>query len=215
MAAETGIVIADDHPIVRNGLREAIERDERFRIVAEAGDGVEALARITAVRPAIAVLDIRMPRLDGFGVAIELRRQNLPIRLVFLTLYDAEDLLDEALELGARGYLLKESALSEIVDGLHAVAAGKYYVSPALTGRLLERLPAPGWSPPTTIVTLTAAERRVLRMVADYKSNKEIAAALFVHHRTVETHRANICEKLGLHGHNALLRFALAHKTDL
>src|SRR5262245_37339320 len=104
MAGEVTIVIADDHPIVRNGLREAIERDERFKIVAEAGDGVEALARITALRPAIAVLDIRMPGLDGFAVALELRKQEVPVHLVFLTLHDAEDLLDAALDLGARGY---------------------------------------------------------------------------------------------------------------
>ena len=115
MAGETAIVIADDHPIVRSGLREAIERDVQFTILAEAGDGVEALERITALRPAIAVLDIRMPRRDGFGVAVELRKQNIPVHLVFLTLHDAEDLLDAALELGARGYLLKQSAISEIV----------------------------------------------------------------------------------------------------
>src|SRR5262249_54897353 len=121
MTGEVAIVIADDHPIVRNGLREAIERDGQFAIAAEAGDGVEALARMIDLRPAIAVLDIRMPRLDGFAVARELRKQNIPVHLVFLTLHDAEDLLDAALDLGARGYLLKESALSEIVDGLRAV----------------------------------------------------------------------------------------------
>jgi DNA-binding NarL/FixJ family response regulator len=215
MASEIRIVIADDHPIVRSGLRQAIERDRHFEIVGEAGDGVEALAQITALRPAIVVLDIRMPRLDGFDVAREVRKQNLPVQLVFLTLHDSEDLLDSALELGARGYLMKASAVTEIVDGLRTVAAGKRYVSPALTGQLLERLPGQASSASSGLEALTVAERRVLRLVADYKSNKEIAAELYVHHRTVETHRANICEKLELRGHNALLRFALAHTADL
>jgi DNA-binding NarL/FixJ family response regulator len=215
MPGEIRIVIADDHPIVRTGLRHAIERDPQFDVVAEANDGVEALAQITALRPAIGILDIRMPKLDGFGVAREVRKQDLPVKLVFLTLHDSEDLLDSALELGARGYLLKASAVTEIVDGLRTVAAGKRYVSPALTGHLLERHLSEPPAVARGIEALTTAERRVLRMVADYKSNKEIAAELFVHHRTVETHRANICEKLDLRGHNALLRFALAHKPDL
>jgi DNA-binding NarL/FixJ family response regulator len=215
MATSTRILIADDHPVVRSGLRLAIERDHQFTIVGEASDGADALAQITKLQPAIAVLDIRMPKLDGFAVAREVRQQKLPVDLVFLTLHDAEDVLDSALELGARGYLLKESALSEIIDGLRTVAAGKHFVSPALTGHLLERQAVPFGSSRNAIAALTPAERRVLRLVADYKSNKEIAAALYVHHRTIETHRANICEKLELHGHNALLRFALAHMAEL
>lgn len=212
MATETTrLVIADDHPIVRAGMRQVIERDGAFTVAGEAGDGREALALIASLRPAIAVLDIRMPELDGFGVARELRRQQVPVLLVFLTLHDAEDLLDTALELGARGYLLKASAASEILDGLRTVSRGGHYVSPALTGRLLERRqPAP-----SALAQLTATERRVLRQIADYRSNREIAAELFVHHRTIETHRANICRKLELRGPNALLRFALEHKARL
>ena len=213
MATETRIVIADDHPIVRSGLRQAIERDRQFTVVGEAADGTDALAQISALRPAIAILDIRMPGLDGFGVARELRKQNLPVHLVFLTLHDAEDMLDAALELGARGYLLKASALSEIIEGLRAVAAGRHFVSPSLTGHLLDRQQVTAAAP--AIESLTPSERRVLSLVADYKSNKEIGEVLFVHHRTVETHRANICQKLDLRGHNALLKFALAHKAEL
>jgi DNA-binding NarL/FixJ family response regulator len=157
-----------------------------------------------------------MPKLDGFGVARELRRLSIATPLVFLTLHDAEDLLDTALDLGARGYLLKSGAMTEIVEGLRAVAAGRHFVSAALTGQLLGRrqaAPAAGTIP--GLDTLTPAERRVLRLIGQYKSNKAIAAELFVHHRTIESHRANISQKLDLHGHNALLRFALDHNRDL
>src|SRR5262249_3467889 len=119
---KSNIVIADDHALVRDGLRQAIERDARFVVVAEASDGQEALEQIQTHRPDVAVLDIRMPKLDGLAVARELRSRRIDVALVFLTLHDDEDLLDSALELGARGYLLKASAVPEIVDGLRAVA---------------------------------------------------------------------------------------------
>lgn len=211
MTADTRVVVADDHPIVRAGICQVISRDPQFTVVGEAEDGVQALAQIASLQPAIAVLDIRMPKLDGFGVAKEVRRLQLPVHLVFLTLHDAEDLLDAALELGARGYLLKASAVTEVLDGLRAVARGAHYVSPALSGLLLARPSVPS----SMLDLLTPAERRVLREVADYKANKDIAAELFVQHRTIETHRANICRKLELRGPNALLRFALEHKADL
>jgi DNA-binding NarL/FixJ family response regulator len=211
--AATRVVIADDHALIRDGLRQAIEGDRRFVVVGQADNGEDALAQIEAQRPDIAVLDIRMPKLDGFAVAREVRARVPEVAVVFLTLHEDEELLDAALDLGARGYLLKASAVTEIVEGLRAVADGKHYVAQALTGRLIERrMEAPAPSP---LARLTAAERRVLGFIADYRSNKQMAAELFVHHRTIETHRANISQKLELRGHNALLRFALAHKDEL
>jgi len=207
------VVIADDHELVRGGLRQAIEGDRQFVVVGEADNGDDALVQIDAQRPDIAVLDIRMPRLDGFAVAREVRTRCPGVAVVFLTLHDDEALLDAALDLGAKGYLLKAGAAAEVVVGLRAVAEGRHYVAQALTGRLIgRRLDTPAPSP---LASLTPAERRVLGLIADYRSNKQMAAALFVHHRTIETHRANICEKLDLRGHNALLRFALAHKDEL
>jgi len=209
-AAATRVVIADDHVLLRGGLRQAIERDRRFVVVGEADNGEDALAQIERQSPDVAVLDIRMPKLDGFGVAREVRARGLEVAVVFLTLHEDEALLDAALDLGARGYLLKAGALTEIVEGLQAVADGRHYVAQALTGRLIaRRIEAPAPSP---LDRLTAAERRVLGLIAGYRSNKQIAAELFVHHRTIETHRANICQKLELRGHNALLRFALKYK---
>jgi DNA-binding NarL/FixJ family response regulator len=211
------IVIADDHPIVRAGLRQAIESDPALRVVAEAADGDAALARIREHQPAIAVIDIDMPKIDGLGVARALQKERLPVRLVFLTIHGEEDLFHAAMDLEARAYLLKESALTEIAQGLRAVAAGQYYVSAPLTGYLLQhrtrakRLAeaAPG------VDALTATERRVLQLIAGGQSSKEIGAALGISYRTVENHRTNICQKLGLAGPHALLRFAVQRKPEL
>lgn len=217
MSDDITIVIADDHPIVRKGLRLVIEADPRLKVLAEADDGEAAVALIEELRPQIVVLDVDMPNLDGFDVARELQKRKLTPKIVFLTIHSEEDLFNAAMDLGARGYILKDSATFEIVNGIKAVAEGKYFVTPSLTSFLVQRtqrtqdlkknIPA--------VSRLTPTETRIVLMIADYKSNKQIAEELFVHHRTVETHRANICQKLDLHGHKALLKFALEHKSAL
>jgi len=214
---EIRVVIADDHPVVRRGLRQAIEADPRLKVVAETGDGEAALAQIQELKPAIAVVDVDMPRLDGFGVAREIRKKRLPVDIVFLTIHGEEDLFHAAMDLGSKGYLLKDSALTEIVTALHAVAEGNYYVTPSLTAHLLQRRSrAQAFaSEQPRLSDLTPTERRILNMVAEGKSSKSIAEELFIHYRTVENHRTNICQKLGLQGHNALFRFALQHKLEL
>src|SRR5215831_17602719 len=133
MADEIRIVLADDHPIVRNGLRLAIESDPVLRVVAEANNGQEALEQIRTHRPHVAVLDIDMPGLDGLGAAKELQKERLAVEIVFLTLHSQEDLLHEAMDLGAKGYILKETAITEIVNGIKSVARGRHYVTPSLT----------------------------------------------------------------------------------
>ena len=214
---EIRVVIADDHPVVRRGLRQAIEADPRLKVVAETGDGEAALAQIQELKPAIAVVDVDMPRLDGLGVAREIRKKRLPVDIVFLTIHGEEDLFHAAMDLGSKGYLLKDSALTEIVTALHAVAEGNYYVTPSLTAHLLQRRSrAQAFaSEQPRLSDLTPTERRILNMVAEGKSSKSIAEELFIHYRTVENHRTNICQKLGLQGHNALFRFALQHKLEL
>lgn len=217
MSDEIRIVIADDHPVVRKGLRQVIESDPQLTVVAEADDGAAALTLIQELKPAVAVLDVDMPGMDGFAAAKEIQKQNLPVEVVFLTIHSEEDLFHAAMDLGVRGYILKESAVTEIVGGIKAVAAGRPYVTPSLTAYLIgrrsrtqsfaESLPGLG--------DLTPTERRILRLIAADKSSKEIAAELFIHYRTVENHRNNICHKLDLRGHNALLKFALLHKSEL
>jgi DNA-binding NarL/FixJ family response regulator len=217
MTDEILILIADDHPVVRQGLRLVIEGDPRLKVVAEADDGEAALAQIEQLRPAIAVLDLDMPKLDGLAVAREIQKRGLPVEVVFLTIHGEEDLFHAAMDLGALGYILKESALTEIVGGLRAVAAGQHYVTPSLMAYLLRgrsRAQALAHSQPG-LNDLTPVEQRVLHLIASYKTSKEIAADLFISYRTVENHRTNICQKLGLHGHDALLKFALEHRAEL
>ena len=216
-SSDVRIVVADDHPVLRSGLRLAIEADPRLRVIGEADDGEAALELIVAHAPDVAVLDIDMPKLDGFGVVRELARRKVMPAIVFLTLHATEELFTEALELGARGYILKESALTGIVEGVRTVAAGQYYVTPSLTPLLLghraRRTALAGRRP--GLDALTATERRILQLVAGGHTSKEIAERLFVHYRTVENHRVNIAQKLGLQGHNAVLKFALQHRGEL
>lgn len=186
-------------------------------MIAEAGDGEAGLALILKLLPHVAVLDLDMPKLDGFAVAAEIRKRGVAVEVIFLTIHSEVDLLRRAMDLGGRGYILKESALVDIVNGVRTVAAGRPFVSPSMTPALLElrgRAQALKRSRPA-LDDLTAAERRILTMIAAGKSTKEIAAELHVHHRTVETHRGSICHKLELNGPNALLRFALEHKSEL
>ena len=209
------VVIADDHPIVRQGLRQMIEKDAGLQVVAEAGDGQAALEQIKATRPRVAILDIDMPKLSGFGVARALAGLSLSVRIVFLTVHCEEEFFNEALELGAKGYVLKDSSVTDIVACVRAVAAGQNYVSPALTAYLF-RQRRRGTEPQRSgIDALTPTERKIVKLIAEYKTSKDIAAALFISPHTVQTHRKNICVKLKLEGNHALMRFALEHKSQL
>jgi DNA-binding NarL/FixJ family response regulator len=217
MKTEIKIVIADDHPLVRDGLRRAIEATANFKVVAEAGDGQTALDRILALQPDVAVLDIDMPAMSGFDVARALREQGVTTAIIFLTIHREEDFFNEALDLGAQGYVLKDSAASDIVTGIKAVAAGEHFTSPAMTSYLVNRSrrAADFRRGKPTLNDLTPTERQVLRLIADYKTSKEIADELGVSHRTIETHRANISAKLELRGSHSLMKFALSHKSEL
>ena len=217
MSREISIIIADDHPIVRKGLREIIEADSRLKVLAEADDGEEAVALVEKLKPEIVVLDVDMPRLDGFGAVRELQKRKIPVKIVFLTIHRKEDIFHAAMDLGVSGYILKDSAIFEIVNGIKAVAAGEYFVTASLTSFLIgrrRRVQNFEQNAPE-LARLTATEKRIVQMIADYKSSKDIAAELFIHYRTVENHRTNICQKLDLHGSHALMKFALAHKSEL
>ena len=217
MAAQLRIVMADDHPVVRQGLRQMIEADKALSIVAEAGDGQTAFALIEQHWPDVAVLDIDMPQMDGFAVVRAMQRKNLAVEVVFLTMHSEEEIFQAAMDLGVKGYVLKDSAVTDIVQSIKTVAAGRPYLSPALSALLLDRrrrAEVLGAEQPG-LHDLSPMERRILKSIADNKSSKEIAAELFISPRTVETHRANICKKLNLHGSLALVKFALAHRSDL
>jgi DNA-binding NarL/FixJ family response regulator len=215
MKGNVRIVIADDHPVFLQGLRQIIELEPGLEVVGEASDGNSALEVIRIFKPGIVILDIEMPRLDGLAVTRRLREQKVPIEVILLTVHREESLLSYALELGVKGYVLKDSAVTDIVSCINAVAKGEYYTSPALTTYLVNRSRIAERSPRPSLFDLTPTERHVLRLIADYKTSKEIAEELGISRRTVETHRTNICQKLEIHGSHALMRFALEHKSRL
>lgn len=193
-----------------------IEEDEGLSVVAEAADGNTALALVKKLLPQIAVIDIDMPGLDGFGVMREIQKLKLRTDVIFLTLHAEEDMYRAAMEMGGKGYLLKDSAMQEIAVGVRAVASGQLYLSSAVTAQLLQK-PAKATVPPRNPLTqeLTPTECRILHLIADGKSSKEIGAELSIHYRTVENHRTNMCRRLNIDGANALLRFALQNRDCL
>lgn len=211
------IVLADDHPVFRHGLRQLVEAESDFKIVGEARDGENAFEQIKTLRPEIAILDISMPKLDGLAVARRVQEECLPVKIILVTMYREEKLFMKALEAGVHGYVLKDSAATDIISCLNAVAAGENYTSPELTTFLMKRVREVevAGTPQSSLNTLSGTERRVLSLIADCKTNKEIAQELFMSVRTVETHRNNICKKLDVHGSHALMKFALDHKDSL
>jgi DNA-binding NarL/FixJ family response regulator len=217
MADEIRIVVADDHPIVRNGLVQLLRTVEHFAVVGEAADGAAALAALQRLRPDVAVLDVDMPPPDGLATARAAVEQNLPVALIFLTMYQNESLLNTALRLGVKGYVLKNSATEDIIEAIQAVAAGDEFVSPAMTKYLVRRSrrAAVLAEQTPTLQDLTLAERKILKLVGEYHTSQQIADLLCVSVRTVDNHRTHIAGKLNLHGKNALLRFALQHKKEL
>lgn len=207
------ILIVDDHPVVLKGLQQIFVKHKDLRLLAEINDGTEVFAKIAEVNPDIVLLDIYMPALDGFSIATQLQIENPKIKIIFLTVYREESYLERALKLGAKGYILKDSDPLEIVTGVKAVCNGQSFISPAMTATLIGR--AKNWGQPVGIEVLTATERAILKLLAQYKTTKEIAAAIFVSPRTIEAHRNNMCHKLHLRGSHALMKYAVAHFDEL
>lgn len=208
------IIIADDHPIFRSGLRSLIEAEPAFTVAGEAVDGSAALELITRELPDVAILDFNMPELNGFEVLERLQRLKLGVVPVMLTMHNDEAMFEKAFALGVRGYVLKDGAGVEIVNCLQAVTRGQVYTSAAVTTYLFKRS-SPRGAASGGLGSLTPAERKVLGMIGEYKTSREIAEELFVSIRTVENHRNNICSKLDLQGSHALMKFAIANRGDL
>jgi DNA-binding NarL/FixJ family response regulator len=209
----TRIVIADDHPLLRSGLKQAIDAEPSMRVVGEAADGTAALDAIAALAPDIVVLDLTMPGMSGFEVITAMQRRQLRGDVIVLTLHNEEAMLARALSLGVRGYVLKNTASTDIVHCIDAVRRGQRYTSAEVTTYLFKR--ATETKPVEGLESLTPTERTVLRLIAEYKTSREIAADLGISHRTVENHRNNISAKLGVRGSHALVKFALRHTLDI
>jgi DNA-binding NarL/FixJ family response regulator len=217
MSNEITIILADDHPIVRKGLREVIEEDKILRVVAEANNGREAVEAVEKFSPQVTILDIDMPVMNGFETAREIKARKLKTEIIFLTMHRDEDLFNEAIDLGAKGFVLKDSALIDIIECVKAVAASEHYASHALTKFLINRSRrAVGLTErQPTVNDLTPTERRILKLIAENMTSKEIGEEIFISLRTVEKHRQNICQKLNLQGSHSLFKFAVQHKSEL
>ena len=212
-AAPITILIADDHPLMRQGIRMALAVETHMQVVGEAADGEEALQCIAFLKPDVVILDLDMPKRDGLSVVRELNRLNSPVGVIILTLHTGADLLFQALELGVRGYIFKGSAASDVAEGARRVSGGGSYLSEAVQqalekGRQSKELPS-------ALQRLTPIELRVVREIAEGRTTREIAASLDLSGRTVENYRTAICTKLNLAGPNALLRFALSQRSLL
>jgi DNA-binding NarL/FixJ family response regulator len=217
MKREVKLLIVDDHPVFRRGLREVIEENPRFRVVGEAADGEAAMRMIADLKPSIAVVDIDMPRLNGLEMARALQRLSTPVTTIFLTMYDEEDMFNAAMDVGVKAYVVKESAADDILTALEKVDQGETFISPSISDigkRRSNRVQELLLSKPQ-LEDLTSAERRILKFIAEDRTSKEIASLLNISIKTVENHRLNICHKLNLHGSHSLLKFAFDLKAYL
>ncbi|MBS4028003.1 MAG: response regulator transcription factor [Ignavibacteriales bacterium] len=210
------LLIVDDHPIFRNGLKQLIEKDHSLNIVCEAGDGISALNLLQESEIAIAVSDVDMPNLNGIEVLKQSAQLNISTQFIFLTMYKDESIFNRIMDNGARGFVLKENAAEEILLCVHSVIEGNIFVSNSLSEfysswklrkKSSQKLPS--------IDDLTPTERKILHTLGEMKTSKEIAREFFISEKTVENHRTNISCKLELHGMHALIKFAVEHKTTL
>lgn len=204
------IVLADDHPIVRQGLRALLEAETDFQLVGEAGDGLEAVGLVERVKPDVLVLDLMMPGLAGFEVARQTRQRSPQTRIVILSMHADEGYVLEALTAGASAYVLKKSATADLVKAIRDAIAGRRFLSPPLSEHLIDAYVEKTKSAPLdSYNTLTPREREVLQLAAEGHTNAKIATRLSISPRTVEMHRASVMRKLGLQNQVELVRYAL------
>jgi DNA-binding NarL/FixJ family response regulator len=211
MASRTRVLIADDHPLVRSGLRALLERGDEFEIVAEAADGYDAIQLALAQKPDVILLDVGMPRLSGIDAAQSIAEKLPGARIIIVSMHSDEGYVLRALKAGARGYLLKASPEADVLAAVRAVAAGNAWFSPSITKLLVEEyvdeVRRRGVEDSYDLLGLR--EKEILRLLASGKSNREIAEMLHISLSTVETHRNNILQKLHLHNLAELILYAV------
>ncbi|KXK49984.1 MAG: response regulator [Chlorobi bacterium OLB5] len=207
------LLIADDHHIFRKGVMSIVSEDSTIDVIGEASNGEEALKLIEEKNPDIAILDIDMPGLSGLDAARKIKASGLKTKIVILTIHKDREYFDEAMELDIKAYVLKESIANDLIDCIKKVYDGDYYISSSISGYLVEKNRAK--TRKNELDILTPAERDILKLIAQNKTSAQIANELFRSIRTIENHRNNICNKLGLKGPHALLLFAIEHKSIL
>jgi two-component system response regulator NreC len=208
---KTRVLLADDHQLMRSGVRLMLEREPDITVVGEAGDGREAVALAKTLKPEVVVMDIGMPNLNGIEAALQMTQYNPELAVVMLSMHSDESYVLRALKAGARGYLLKDSAESDLIKAVHVVAGGKSFFSPAVSKVLLDdyvrKLKRSGAEDAYDL--LTPREREILQLIAEGKSNKDVANLLNLSVYTVESHRSNLMEKLNLKGVPELILYAV------
>lgn len=215
---KTTIIIADDHSLIRVGLKKILDQNRNYKLVGEAGNGREAIDLIKEVEPEISIIDIEMPLLNGLQVCKELKRDKVNTKILLLTMLKEEDLYHQAMELGVNGYLLKDNAIEELSIAIDAIMKGEVYI-----GREIEKMLTSSKSPliqdakiSELIKRLSRTEKDILLLISQQVKTKGIAERLFISEYTVKNHRHNISKKLELEGdQNNLLKFALENSTYL
>lgn len=212
MAEQKNIIIIDDHPLFREGLKTIISRDDRFEVVGEAGSGHEGFDMVKRLKPDLVVIDISLPDQSGIQLARDLRELLSEIKILIVSMHSKIDYIAEAFQAGATGYVVKESASERLLQGLKSVAKGDYYLDSSVSHAVVENLmKSPLKAAKITdadYATLTPREQEVMRLLAEGLSSKAVAEKLFISPKTVENHRANIMNKLGLHSTIELVRYA-------
>jgi DNA-binding NarL/FixJ family response regulator len=205
----TRILVADDHPIVRSGLRRILDDQPDMRVVAEASDGAEAVKLALAEEVDIVILDVSMPKTTGIQAAEELHKRKPGLRLLMLSMYDSEQFLFESLKAGASGYVLKSDADQDIVEAVRRTMRGQSFLYPSAVSTLVKDFVERGRPEDTQFDVLTPRELQVLKLIAEAYTSKEIAQELVISVKTVERHRQNILDKLGMSDRVELTRYAI------
>lgn len=205
------IVLADDHHIVRQGVKALLQSERGFSVVDEASDGLKAVSLVSALKPDVLVADLMMPGLNGLEVTRQAVKLSPRTKVIILSMYMSEPYVIEALKNGAYGYVLKESNISDLVHAIYEAVNGRHYLSPPLSERAIEAYLTKSRDATTLdpYDTLTTREKEILHLAVEGKNNSEIAAKLFISPRTAETHRSNMMRKLSLHTQTELIKYAL------
>ncbi len=207
------ILLADDHAILRDGIRSLLEKDSQLKVIGEAGDGRAAIEMVRKLKPDIVLMDVAMPLLNGLEATAQITQSNPDSKVIILSMYDYESYIRQALAAGAAGYILKDANAGELIDAIHCVHKGEAVLSPAITRLVIEDYLRWGEIQPAESTNgLTGREREVLQLIAEGYTNKEIAEILCIAVKTVQAHRANLMEKLDLHSKGELIKYAIRKK---